>query len=80
MKFLEAFSNIDVREQLSKISVPTLVLHSRGDQRIDWQVGRDIAAAIPDAEFVTLDSDNHLLLEGEPAAEKFVSAIRDFLS
>lgn len=80
VKFLEAFSKIDVREQLSRISVPTLVLHSRGDQRIDWQVGRDIAAAIPDAEFVTLDSENHLLLEGETAATKFVSAIREFLS
>lgn len=79
VKFLQAFADIDVRHQLSKISVPTLVIHSRGDQRIDWQVGRDIAAEIPNAEFVTLDSDNHLLLEGEPAAEQFISAVRDFL-
>lgn len=80
VKFLEAFSAIDVREYLSQISVPTLVLHSRGDQRIDWQVGRDIAAAIQNAEFVTLESDNHLLLEGEEAADHFVNAIREFLS
>lgn len=79
VKFLQAFADIDVRHQLSKISVPTLVIHSRGDQRINWQVGRDIAAEIPDAELVTLDSDNHLLLEGEPAAEQFLSAVRSFL-
>ena len=75
----KAFADIDVRHQLPKISVPTLVIHSRGDQRINWQVGRDIAAEIPDAELVTLDSDNHLLLEGEPAAEQFLSAVKSFL-
>jgi len=79
VKFLEAFADIDVRHHLPNITVPTLVVHSRGDQRIDWQVGRDIAAAIPNAEFVTLDSDNHLLLEGEPAADQFLSAVRKFL-
>jgi len=79
VKFLQAFADIDVRQHLSKISVPTLVIHSRGDQRIDWQVGRGIAAEIPNAEFVTLDSDNHLLLEGELAADQFLSAVRDFL-
>jgi len=78
-KFLRAFADIDVRHHLSKLSVPTLVIHSRGDQRIDWQIGREIAAEIPNAEFVTLDSDNHLLLEGEPAAEQFLAAVKDFL-
>ena len=68
-----------VRHLLPKIDVPTLVIHSRGDQRIDWTVGRDIAAAIPDAEFLTLESDNHLLLEGEPAADVFIDAVREFL-
>lgn len=79
VKFLEAFADIDVRHHLPNIKVPTLVIHSRGDQRIDWQVGRDIAAEIPNAELVTLESDNHLLLEGEPAADQFLSAVRKFL-
>lgn len=79
VKFLQAFADIDVRHHLPNLTVPTLVIHSRGDQRIDWQVGRDIAAEIPNAEFVTLDSENHLLLEGEPAADQFLSAVRNFL-
>jgi len=79
VRFLEAFSTIDVRDLLGKVDIPTLVIHSRGDQRIDWTVGRDIAAAIPNAEFVTLESDNHLLLEGEPAADTFINAVREFL-
>lgn len=79
VKFLEAFASIDVRHHLPNLKVPTLVIHSRGDQRIKWQTGREIAAEIPNAEFVSLDSDNHLLLEGEPAADKFISAVREFL-
>lgn len=78
--FLSAFGDIDVRHHLSKIAVPTLVLHSRGDKRIPWEVGRDIAAQIPNATLVTLDSDNHLLLEGEPAAASFVDAVSHFLA
>ncbi|MEM8616481.1 MAG: alpha/beta fold hydrolase [Pseudomonadota bacterium] len=79
VRFLEAFADIDVRDKLAQINVPTLVIHSRGDQRIDWAVGRDLAAAIPGAEFVTLESDNHLLLEGEAASQHFVGVVRDFL-
>lgn len=79
VRFLEAFADIDVREKLSKIQVPTLIIHSRGDQRINWTVGRDMASEIPNSEFVTLESDNHLLLDSEPAAEQFTSAVRNFL-
>lgn len=80
VRFLSAFGDIDVRESLAQISVPTLVLHSRGDLRIPWMVGRDLAASIPGAQFVLLESNNHLLLEGEPAASQFVQVVREFLA
>ncbi|WP_417622123.1 alpha/beta fold hydrolase [Parasphingorhabdus sp.] len=79
VRFLSAFGDIDVRDRLSQIAVPTLVLHSRGDLRIPWMVGRDLAASIPGARFVLLESNNHLLLEGEPAADQFVHTVREFL-
>jgi pimeloyl-ACP methyl ester carboxylesterase/DNA-binding SARP family transcriptional activator len=79
VRFLEAFADIDVREKLSQISVPTLVVHSRGDQRIDWTVGRDMASEIPNAQFVILESDNHLLLDGEAASLEFTKIVREFL-
>lgn len=79
VRFLSAFGDIDVRDKLAHVSAPTLVLHSRRDRRIPWETGRDIATAIPNARLVTLDSDNHLLLEGEPAAAEFVDAVRAFL-
>ena len=80
VRFLSVFGDIDVREQLSKVTVPTLVIHSLGDQRIPVNVGRDIAATIPDAEFVGLESDGHLLLGREPASKDFVEAVREFIA
>jgi pimeloyl-ACP methyl ester carboxylesterase len=77
---LSAFGDIDVREQLSRVSVPTLVIHSLGDRRIPAATGRNIAASIPDAEFLGLESDNHLLLGRESASAVFVEAVREFLA
>ena len=77
--FLSAFGDIDVRERLGTLRVPTLVIHSRGDRRIPFDVGLDLAAQIPGAEFLGLDSDNHLLLGRETASAQFVAAVRDFI-
>ncbi len=80
VRFLEVFSRINVLQQLSKITVPTLVIHSMGDRRIPVEVGRELAASIPNAEFVGLESNGHLLLGREPASAKFLATIRDFLN
>jgi pimeloyl-ACP methyl ester carboxylesterase len=80
VRFLSVFADIDVREQLAKLTVPTLVIHSLGDKRISVKTGRDIAASIPNAEFVGLESDGHLLLGREPASKVFVEIVRDFIA
>jgi pimeloyl-ACP methyl ester carboxylesterase len=74
-----AFSEIDVRDLVAQVSVPTLVLHARDDAVIPVAAGRAMAAAIPGAEFVTLESRNHLLLENEAAWPRLAAGIRDFL-
>lgn len=79
VRFLEAFSSIDVRHRLKDVKAPTLVLHSRGDLRIPVSIGRDLAMQIPNAEFIGLDSPNHLLLGRERASSEFVRAVREFL-
>lgn len=79
VRFLSAFGDIDVRHRLAQVSAPTLVIHSRGDRRIPVGTGRDIAAAIPNAEFLVLDSDGHLLLGREPASREFVRAVTEFM-
>lgn len=79
-RYLSVFGDIDVRHQLAKIKVPTLVIHSLHDQRIPLEIGQKIAAEIPNAEFVGLESDGHLLLGREPATIKFVEAVNDFIA
>lgn len=79
VRFLSAFGDIDVRNRLEEVNVPTLVLHSRGDQRIPFETGRDLAARIRGAQFVPLESDAHLPLGRDPASAEFIGAIREFL-
>lgn len=70
---------VDVRGLLSQIRVPTLVLHCRGDRRVPLDMGHELAALIPGAKFVQLESNNHLILEHEPAAEVFLNEVSAFL-
>jgi pimeloyl-ACP methyl ester carboxylesterase/DNA-binding CsgD family transcriptional regulator len=70
---------IDVRDLASQIIVPTLVLHSREDEAVPFEEGRLLASLIPKAQFVALESKNHLLTEQEAAWPKFVAVLRGFL-
>jgi len=76
---LAAQGDIDVSALLAKVSVPTLVMHSRDEVRVPFDQGRRLAAGIPGARFVPLASRNHLILEDEPAFPRFLQEIRTFL-
>ncbi len=78
-RFQDAFGFIDVRDRLAQVKAPTIVLHSRHDQRIPLDLGRAMASGIPDARFVPLESRNHILVEYEPAWATCVEAINQFL-
>ncbi len=67
VRFLDAFGDIDVRESLPKVQAPTIIFHSRGDQRVSFDQARELAAGIRKAEIVPLDSRNHIVLGSEPA-------------
>jgi DNA-binding NarL/FixJ family response regulator len=60
------------------VRVPTLVIHAREDNLAPFSEGRFLASRIPDAQFVELDSKNHILLEDEPAWPKFQEAVLEF--
>ena len=70
---------IDVSALLPRVTVPTLVLHATNDHVIPISAGRELAEGIPSARFVELDSENHVLLEHEPAWPHFLSVVRAFL-
>jgi pimeloyl-ACP methyl ester carboxylesterase/DNA-binding CsgD family transcriptional regulator len=76
---LDAFHRVDVTDLARQLRVPTLVLHARGDARVPFDEGLRLAALIPGARFVPLDSDNHVLLDTEPAWRTFLVELRSFL-
>jgi pimeloyl-ACP methyl ester carboxylesterase len=73
-------SMIDVTDLAPQVRVPTLVVHGVGDAAIPFDQGRRLAALIPGARFVSLDSVNHILLEDEPAWPRFLDEVRRFLA
>lgn len=79
-RFMDAFGTLDVRAQLQAVKAPTLVLHSRGDQIVSLDSAREIASGIEGAQFHTLESNNHSLIDREPASEAFLKLVRDFIS
>jgi pimeloyl-ACP methyl ester carboxylesterase/DNA-binding CsgD family transcriptional regulator len=77
-RLLVARGELDVRGVLPQVRVPTLVLHARGDEVVPLSMGKMLAAEIPNAAFVELDSRNHVLLEDEPAWTRFQEAVLQF--
>jgi pimeloyl-ACP methyl ester carboxylesterase/DNA-binding CsgD family transcriptional regulator len=74
-----AFYEIDVTALAPRLRVPTLVLHARGDAAIPFEEGRLLAALVPGARFVPLESRNHVLSEAEPAWARFLEEVHGFL-
>jgi len=70
---------IDVRAMAPHVKAPTLVTHSRGDERIPFDEGRLLASLIPNAQLIPLETRNHILLPIDPAFNVFFAALREFL-
>ncbi|UUX48951.1 alpha/beta fold hydrolase [Nisaea acidiphila] len=79
-RFQDAFGYIDVRHRLAEVKAPTIVLHAKHDQRIPIDEGRALAAGIPDARFVPLESRNHILVDHEPAWRTCIATVGRFLA
>ena len=77
-RLLETRAEINVLPLLERVKTPTLVIHSRDDNVISITEGQILAAGIPNAEFVELDSKNHVLLKDEPAWERFCEEVLEF--
>ena len=76
---LRAMWGLDVSKSLPDVRSPTLVVHARGDLRCPFEEGRGIASTIPGARFVPLESQNHILLEQEPAFNQFFDELNAFV-
>ena len=71
-------AEIDVRNVLPLVRVPTLVLHRSGDRCLLVEEGRYVASLVPGARFVELPGDDHLPFVGD--LDAIVDQIADFLT
>jgi len=78
-RYLRAMFALDVKDLAPQVTCPTIAFHSRGDQLIFFDQGRKLAALVPGARFVPLESKNHLPFREEPAWQTLVAALRPFL-
>ena len=70
-------AEIDIRQLLPSIRVPTLILHRVDDRLLSIDEGRYVAAHIPQATLVELPGDDHLPFVGDQDA--MLAAIEQFL-
>lgn len=78
-KFLISIGDHDVRDIASKVQVPTLVLHRKGDLIVPVKYGQDIASRLPNARMVLLEGNNHWMLAGDEDLNEVVGLIKDFV-
>ncbi len=58
-------AEIDVRNVLPSVRVPTLVIHRKGDMCLKVEEGRYVASLIPNSEYLELDGVDHLPFVGD---------------
>jgi pimeloyl-ACP methyl ester carboxylesterase/DNA-binding CsgD family transcriptional regulator len=69
---------IDIREVLPAIRVPTLIIHRTGDVSVTIENSRYLADQIPTARLVELPGDDHLMFVGDQ--ESVLDEIEHFLT
>jgi class 3 adenylate cyclase len=71
-------SEIDVRPILPSIRVPTLIVHREADANVNVEAGRYLAHQIPNAKYVELPGNDHLLWVGN--TERVMDEVEKFLT
>lgn len=62
---LEVMRDIDVRDILPAIRIPTLILQRKNDRVVRVEAARHLASKIPGAKYVELEGDDHWFFIGD---------------
>ena len=76
-RLLEVYYDTDVRALLPAIRARTAVLHREADKGTRFELGRQVAALIPDATLIPLPGSSHLFYHGDWLA--VLDAVLSFL-
>ncbi|MDX1510950.1 MAG: alpha/beta fold hydrolase [Nitriliruptorales bacterium] len=77
-RMLELFYDVDVRDQLANVGVPTLVLHRRDEKAVPASSSIAMAERIPGAELLLVDGDAHAAYMGD--VQTIADAVARFLA
>ena len=80
VRLMRVLGSIDVSGMLASVTHPTLVMHAVNDKAVPFAEGEILANGIAGARLVPLDSQNHILLDHEPAFQRFIDETRAFLA
>jgi pimeloyl-ACP methyl ester carboxylesterase len=75
-----AFGYLDCTEAAATLDVPTLILHSADDRVWSYAEAEDLHSLVAGSRLVSLDSNNHILQDGEPAFGVFLDEVEAFLA
>jgi pimeloyl-ACP methyl ester carboxylesterase/DNA-binding CsgD family transcriptional regulator len=79
VRIYRARGDLDVSALAQQVTARALVAHATGDRAVPFEEGRRLAALLPTATFMPLESINHILLPGEPAWTAFLAETHAFL-
>ncbi|MEM9743885.1 MAG: alpha/beta fold hydrolase [Pseudomonadota bacterium] len=73
-----AMHDVDITELAKMVRAPTIVTHGVGDMAVPFEEGRRLASAIPGAEFLPLQTKNHVMLRNDSSWQGFIDAVERF--
>lgn len=76
----QIIDGFNVRPILPETMAPTLVIHANSDAVQPVEQGRILASEIPNAQYVSLKSRNHIPLPQEESWEKMMKDVQTFLA
>ena len=77
-QLVELEAAVDIRAVLPVIRVPTIVMHRREDPMVDFELGRQFAAAIPGARFIPLEGGDNFAIFGD--SDAILDEVEEFLT
>jgi DNA-binding NarL/FixJ family response regulator len=77
---VDLLGDFSVVQELADVRAPTLVVHAERDGVVPLHAGRALAEGLPASRFAGLDSRNHLLVEREPAWQRFRELFIEFVT
>ena len=80
LKDRDAINNASIAELLPEVRCPVMILHARDGAVHPLSEARKLAAGIPDAELVILETANHVPYPGNPVWETYMETLLGFLS